>query len=96
MYHQIVVSLTCKPSRFRAAHVAHYKIRRLLSGTASVTSLSESQCHDIAQGVEKDGFCATTEPLLSKETCEQLNARIPSLFRGEFETKVYPDEWHWR
>jgi hypothetical protein len=28
--------------------------------------------------------------------CQTLNETLPDLFRGNFETKVYPDEWHWR
>jgi len=35
--------------------------------------------------------------ILSPEACQVLNDTvIPNLFRGNFDTGVYPDEWHWR
>lgn len=34
--------------------------------------------------------------ILDDVTVESLRSRLPLLFRGEFETGVYPDEMHWR
>lgn len=34
--------------------------------------------------------------VLGKGFVEELRARFPLLFRGEFDTGVYPDEWYWR
>eukprot|EP00903_Cladosiphon_okamuranus_P012519 g11722.t2 len=34
--------------------------------------------------------------VLDKETVGGLRAALPLLFRGEFDTGVYPDEMHWR
>lgn len=34
--------------------------------------------------------------VLDTETVAGLQARLPLLFRGEFDTGVYPDEMHWR
>ena len=36
----------------------------------------------------------TTELKRFKST--NIKDRMPKLFRGEFETDIYPDEWHWR
>ena len=42
----------------------------------------------------RDGFLVV-EDLLPPELVERLIARFDPLFAGEFETGVYPDEWHW-
>lgn len=34
--------------------------------------------------------------VLDEATVGGLRARLPLLFRGEFDTGVYPDEMHWR
>ncbi|KAL9189074.1 hypothetical protein ACHAXT_011564, partial [Thalassiosira profunda] len=42
------------------------------------------------------GYAITSRPLLTPDACRRVKERMPKLFRGEFETGVYPDEWHWR
>lgn len=42
-----------------------------------------------------DGFLVI-ENLIDPELVVRLNSRIDPLFRGDFETGIYPDEWHWR
>ena len=42
----------------------------------------------------RDGFLVV-ENLFDSETVARLIARFDPLFAGEFETGVYPDEWHW-
>ncbi|CAM9606412.1 unnamed protein product, partial [Scytosiphon promiscuus] len=34
--------------------------------------------------------------ILDHATVESLRSMLPLLFRGEFDTGVYPDEMHWR
>lgn len=41
-------------------------------------------------------FSKTPFGVLDHSTVEKLRARLPLLFRGEFDTGVYPDEMHWR
>lgn len=53
--------------------------------------LSEAQI----AGFRKDGFLIL-EKLIEPKLVQRLNDRIDPLFAGEFETGVYPDEWHWR
>jgi phytanoyl-CoA hydroxylase len=57
----------------------------------SASDLVTSQLHS-------KGFAiASPHPFLSPATCNFLNnTTIPNLFRGNFDTNVYPDEWHWR
>jgi phytanoyl-CoA hydroxylase len=52
--------------------------------------LTEAQ---IAQ-FHTDGFLIVKN-LLDPETVERLVQRVEPLFGGEFETGVFPDEWHW-
>lgn len=59
-----------------------------------INDVSIQECSDIARALQKDGFGITTSRILS--TADAVNHRMPDLFRGEFETGVYPDEWHWR
>lgn len=41
-----------------------------------------------------DGFLIL-EDLINESLVQQLVSRVEPLFSGEFETGVYPDEWHW-
>ncbi|MEM1309323.1 MAG: phytanoyl-CoA dioxygenase family protein, partial [Cyanobacteria bacterium P01_H01_bin.153] len=49
--------------------------------------------NQIAQ-FHQDGFLAIAE-VLPLTLIEQLIARFEPLFAGEFDTGIYPDEWHW-
>jgi phytanoyl-CoA hydroxylase len=42
-----------------------------------------------------DGFLIL-EQFLPQDLTQRLAQRMEPLFRGEFETSIYPDEWHWR
>lgn len=42
-----------------------------------------------------DGFLILQQ-FLSSDDVERARARFEPLFRGEFETGLYPDEWNWR
>ncbi|HEU4825161.1 MAG TPA: phytanoyl-CoA dioxygenase family protein, partial [Dongiaceae bacterium] len=44
---------------------------------------------------EADGFLIL-ETFIDAEAVERLRARFEPLFRGEFETGLYPDEWNWQ
>ncbi|KAF4706681.1 hypothetical protein FOZ63_031615 [Perkinsus olseni] len=39
---------------------------------------------------------ATLEQLLCPQQALTLADKFPAIFRGEFDTGVFPDEWHWR
>ena len=59
----------------------------------------ERHLHDapsITSQLSAKGYAPTNHRLLTKETCDKVRARLPRLFRGEFDTGNYPDEWHWR
>ena len=42
-----------------------------------------------------DGF-VRVDGVLGQDVVEALKARYDRLFRGDFETGIFPDEWHWR
>ncbi len=42
-----------------------------------------------------DGFLVV-ENVIDDAAIEALRARFPLLFAGDFDTGVFPDEWHWR
>ncbi len=44
---------------------------------------------------DEDGFLFI-EKFLEPHEVEAARSRFPLLFRGEFETGLYPDEWNWR
>jgi hypothetical protein len=44
---------------------------------------------------EADGFLIL-ENFLPPDFAERLASRLEPIFHGEFETGIYPDEWHWR
>ncbi|KAL7533236.1 hypothetical protein ACHAWF_004410 [Thalassiosira exigua] len=69
------------------------------SSTSEPAPLLTLERHDIpalASGLRSDGYARTTHPVLTPHACDLVNARLPKLFRGAFDTGVYPDEWHWR
>ena len=43
----------------------------------------------------RDGFLVV-ERVIEPESAARLASRFGPLFRGEFETGLYPDEWNWR
>ena len=43
----------------------------------------------------RDGFLVV-ERLIEPEAAARLASRFEPLFRGQFETGLYPDEWNWR
>ncbi len=47
------------------------------------------------QRFRRDGFLVI-ERLIEPDAATRLAARFEPLFRGEFETGLYPDEWNWR
>lgn len=47
------------------------------------------------QQFNADGFLIL-EQFIDLDLVQRLRDRIEPLFHGEFETKVYPDEWYWR
>lgn len=44
---------------------------------------------------ERNGFLIIPR-LIDQSTVNSLLQRFDSLFKGDFETGIYPDEWHWR
>lgn len=68
--------------------------RHLSSGL--VYSIDNLECDRIAQQVQNHGFGMTSTSVLSETAVDAIRLKMPDLFRGEFETGVYPDEWHWR
>ena len=60
----------------------------------SIPALSKLTPEDrIAFG--NDGFIVI-ENALNQDQVARLRASFPRLFKGDFDTGVYPDEWHWR
>ncbi|MBD2102649.1 phytanoyl-CoA dioxygenase family protein [Leptolyngbya sp. FACHB-261] len=53
--------------------------------------LTQEQIHRF----EEDGFLVL-EKLIDADQVTQLVDRLDPLFSGQFETGIYPDEWHWR
>ena len=80
-----------------APHFCRTSMRHRTS-RAILASL-ERHLHDapsITSQLSAKGFAPSSHRLLTKETCAEVRARLPRLFRGEFDTGNYPDEWHWR
>lgn len=62
---------------------------------SSITERSIDVEH-LSSKLHKDGFTTTQSPFLSAIECTKIKEEIPRLFRGNFATGVYPDEWHYR
>jgi hypothetical protein len=72
-----------------------YNRSRYLSSSL-VHSVESHECDRIAQELQTNGFGITSSSVLSGTAIDAIRLKMPDLFRGEFETGVYPDEWHWR
>ena len=62
--------------------------------TLALPALSELGEAEIAR-FRRDGFLIV-ENVLDAKSVAALRDRFPKLFAGDFDTGVYPDEWHWR
>ncbi|KAF4678905.1 hypothetical protein FOZ60_015890 [Perkinsus olseni] len=56
---------------------------------------STSELQAIQTSLATKGY-ATLEQLLCPQQALTLADKFPAIFRGEFDTGVFPDEWHWR
>mmetsp|Transcript_5596 Transcript_5596/g.8349 ORF Transcript_5596/g.8349 Transcript_5596/m.8349 type:complete len:405 (-) Transcript_5596:2100-3314(-) len=63
---------------------------------SAVNELSNDDVENLAFKLQTDGFVATASPFLGREECTEIKGEFHKLFRGEFETGIYPDEWHYR
>jgi phytanoyl-CoA hydroxylase len=64
--------------------------------TTQLANLTQDDQQGIRTQLRTQGFAVTPVPLLDPATMQALHTRYETLFRGDFETGVYPDEWHWR
>ena len=64
-------------------------------GPIRVDALTSADRQSMRDQLETRGFAVTPRPILDDDTIQSLKARYEALFRGDFETGVYPDEWHW-
>jgi hypothetical protein len=61
-----------------------------MSADAAMTRITQEQIDRFRQ----DGFLIL-DRFLSAEEVERARSRFEPMFRGEFETGLYPDEWNW-
>lgn len=61
--------------------------------------ISEEALQAIGEGERRsfshDGFLIVRD-LLTRPAIEALGRSFPRLFAGDFDTGIYPDEWHWK
>ncbi len=60
----------------------------------TIQALSDIGDHT-REAFHRDGF-VVIENILDEERITALRASFPRIFAGDFDTGVYPDEWHWR
>jgi ectoine hydroxylase-related dioxygenase (phytanoyl-CoA dioxygenase family) len=48
------------------------------------------------EAFQRDGFLIISKPVISEDRIQQLRDRVHAIFEGDFDTGIYPDEWHWR
>eukprot|EP00977_Amphora_coffeiformis_P009391 scaffold2168_cov180-Amphora_coffeaeformis.AAC.10 len=82
-----------KQEILRRSRLAH---RYLANGPVHANALTKDEREKMRQEIETQGFAVTPRPILYHNTIEELKDRYEKLFKGFFDTGVYPDEWHWR
>lgn len=79
--------------------VRHVKVswKRFTSGPIllHVDQLTPKERQAMREQIQTQGFAVTPRPILRDETRQALKLRYEALFCGDFETGIYPDEWHW-
>ena len=78
----------------RASCLKKSAVRCLSS--SSILPPSPEECNILGKTIQDAGYAMTSHPVLSLDKVRQIRDRFPLLFRGDFETGIYPDEWHWR
>ena len=68
----------------------------LLANSSTVSFFKDKQTKELSVELQEKGYVRMTTQLLKKSTCYELKKRMTKMFDGEFETGIYPDEWHWR
>jgi hypothetical protein len=48
----------------------------------------------LRESFNNNGFVLINN-VLNTSIVESLRGRMKNLFHGDFETGIYPDEWHW-
>lgn len=66
------------------------------SSPIEVDHLTPLEVQTMQTQLQTQGFCISPRPILNDKTRLELHQRYEALFRGNFETGIYPDEWHWR
>lgn len=66
-----------------------------LSSTTSFQALPASFSEEQLRKFDEDGYLIV-DKFMDANLVQRIRDKFPLLFRGEFETGVYPDEWHWR
>ena len=61
-----------------------------------LTSLNNHDITSLSSNLNTNGYTQTSHPILSRQTTNRIKSQMLKLFRGEFDTGIYPDEWHWR
>uniref|UniRef100_A0A6U3ZUB2 Phytanoyl-CoA dioxygenase n=1 Tax=Ditylum brightwellii TaxID=49249 RepID=A0A6U3ZUB2_9STRA len=76
------------------------KMQQCRNLTTSTTRMNMTKMEEEAMLISRDiyqrGYAKSKGRILSKDRCLAIRNRMPLIFRGIFDTGVYPDEWHWR
>ena len=70
--------------------------RYFASNPIEVDHLTPFELEAMQTQLQTQGFAISPRPILNSKSRIELHQRYEALFRGEFETGIYPDEWHWR
>jgi hypothetical protein len=73
---------------YNSRHISSISANKLLTlASDDIATLS----FELHQNVNTETF----HPILTHQATHQIKTQMPNLFRGEFDTGIYPDEWHW-
>lgn len=94
-----MASYCCYRHSFFNIRLKYYCTRRHIHASNIHKASLATESHDVSAlstQLRSKGYAKTLHPLLTHQTCQLVKERMPKLFRGEFDTGIYPDEWHWR
>ena len=90
----MVTSLCC--ARLLTSRRRLFTSSSVLASSSFILDEEYDESKIISAQLQSRGFAPTSTQLISKHASAMVKERMSRLFRGEFETGVYPDEWHWR
>ncbi|KAJ8604896.1 hypothetical protein CTAYLR_004316 [Chrysophaeum taylorii] len=91
----VVVLVHCRGALSRQQHDAWLRLQSRARTARDGAEIPAKWSSEAREAFASEGF-VVREGVVSEARCEALRESLEALFAGEFDTGIFPDEWHWR